>query len=558
MATASREPDHEEDSSSDEEIDTYHSSKSLKNVLHGNIYQLKVLMFYVYVGLTEGSVLNFKLATEMNAGEKFDDVVFSYQVANDKPWNRRCVQIKHKMKEEKKITLSDLLNENDKDFSVQKYFISYRKIKKNLLEKEHQLEKLFIFTNIDFDSENGHFIKVMENDAQDQELNDSLIYLWDAEIDGCWKIPGDRDAKCEAPAHYRIRISEQHELYEILENTCNALVLARKLVEKIGGVNGAPKLITLGTSCFQTYRHALATHVIDVGKKRFFDSFIDGESLSDEVMKFRKIFERVCLDGMTDREKKKTKSSIWDEIGKKELRISEAFAKLPAPKLTKTKLEEFAKEFAELVVKAGANKEIVLDGESRTQEDVRDINELVRHVLVHKNNVNSFKAQFLDDSYSQLRDIKNFKTLLKKELAKDNLDYLKEYRFIISNFDAWDEFCLKCRLPEDSIEPNEIKDFFDKLVFAVNQPKEDKLGEWIREEIRKNPNLCRVSDMAGLVSNAFLEKMLDWFKDKLKKKGAEGRFFSKKDGDEFFDSINETITALASQQADKLSLPGGS
>jgi len=42
------------------------------------------------------------------------------------------LQAKHKQYDDsKKISLKDLLTEKDGDFSLQKYFISYRKIKQN-------------------------------------------------------------------------------------------------------------------------------------------------------------------------------------------------------------------------------------------------------------------------------------------------------------------------------------------------------------------------------------------------------------------------------------------
>lgn len=56
--------------------DTYRAS-GLKRTLHGTIYQLKVLMLFAYRAY-HFKYEDFKLATEMNRAEKFDDVVLEY------------------------------------------------------------------------------------------------------------------------------------------------------------------------------------------------------------------------------------------------------------------------------------------------------------------------------------------------------------------------------------------------------------------------------------------------------------------------------------------------
>lgn len=54
----------------------HYPASGLKNTLHGNVYQLKLLMLFLKTALNKG--YSFKLATEMNDAEKFDDVVLRY------------------------------------------------------------------------------------------------------------------------------------------------------------------------------------------------------------------------------------------------------------------------------------------------------------------------------------------------------------------------------------------------------------------------------------------------------------------------------------------------
>ena len=59
------------------ESSEYSSSIGLKSSLHGDIYQLKLLILFLQRGLDQG--YSFRLATEMDAAEKFDDLAQGVQ-----------------------------------------------------------------------------------------------------------------------------------------------------------------------------------------------------------------------------------------------------------------------------------------------------------------------------------------------------------------------------------------------------------------------------------------------------------------------------------------------
>lgn len=120
--------------------------------LHGPIYQSKLLALFVKRALDKK--YKFELVSEWEAAEKFDDVVFQNQSKpGEDNWTWRFVQAKHKQNIGKnKITMNDLMSTSDKnDFSLQKYFISYCKIKSREQFKKGILEDFIIITNTEFD-----------------------------------------------------------------------------------------------------------------------------------------------------------------------------------------------------------------------------------------------------------------------------------------------------------------------------------------------------------------------------------------------------------------------
>nr|CAH7726410.1 unnamed protein product [Callosobruchus chinensis] len=128
---------------------TYPAS-GLKHTLHGNIYQLKLLMLFLKRGLEKG--YSFHLATEWDDAEKFDDLVFIHDDQN-RGKIYHFLQAKHKQNEDnKKIGIGDLLTEDKNgEFGLAKYFVSYLKIKNHQDFADGVLKDFIICTNIGFD-----------------------------------------------------------------------------------------------------------------------------------------------------------------------------------------------------------------------------------------------------------------------------------------------------------------------------------------------------------------------------------------------------------------------
>nr|XP_033336892.1 uncharacterized protein LOC117226539 [Megalopta genalis] len=103
------------------------------------------------------------------------------------------------------------------------------------------------------------------------------------------------------------------------------------------------------------------------------------------------------------------------------------------------------------------------------------------------------------------------------------------------------------KLPEltyEEIEDTEIKNFLDKLVFAVGQPDEVELGEIIAKELGDHSKFNLLSP--GLVADSFQREMLDWFKEKGKEKGKEGTVLDAAKSKKLFDRIEQKVSSLIS------------
>jgi hypothetical protein len=92
-----------------------YQSGGLKNTLHGNIYQLKLLMLFLLKGNKNYSDFDFELGTEVKDAEKFDDVVFQSK-SNE---FSLMLQAKHKQNQGKEVIKEENLflskNENKKE-----------------------------------------------------------------------------------------------------------------------------------------------------------------------------------------------------------------------------------------------------------------------------------------------------------------------------------------------------------------------------------------------------------------------------------------------------------
>lgn len=232
--------------------ETYAAS-GLKNTLHGNVFQLKLLMLFLY--RASQTQYQFRLATEMNEAGKFDDLVYEQNL-----WNTRqfCfLQAKHKQDETELLTFNQIVDSNDHDFALQKYFITYLSLKEKV-----PIKNLFICTNI------GPSPELQEKLHLDIEQNIFFDTL----------TPTN-------PFRYKFKttFSDRHRVIESLRECSELDLLARVLAASIN----KNKFIKRTSDILKKYLDILATEVIDKKFKQFKPAFIQGCPLSPTALAFR-------------------------------------------------------------------------------------------------------------------------------------------------------------------------------------------------------------------------------------------------------------------------------
>jgi hypothetical protein len=260
-----------------------HGAKGLKNTLHGNIYQLKLLMLFLQRGYKEG--YEFRLATEMEAAQKFDDLVFHYKAPKESVYKYRYLQAKHRLEGCKVISATDLLPnkgvKGKKDFDLRKYFISYQRIKEDEVFKDGELGEFCICTNIGFDFNEtkdaqrefkliGAFEKVIETDVILQaSIPNAVKYKFKQDGQKGYAFPG------------------KDELYEKLKGSSNMAELARALFSiPIQGKIDFRKLP------FCENKWLVKDNVIDEGTKTLTNDFLNRKNLSARAAKLRELYEQ--------------------------------------------------------------------------------------------------------------------------------------------------------------------------------------------------------------------------------------------------------------------------
>ncbi|XP_022908706.2 uncharacterized protein [Onthophagus taurus] len=274
----------------------------IKHTLHGIVYQLKLLMLFVKRGVD--LKYDFGLATEMVEAEKFDDIVFRYKDENGYEIYR-FVQAKHiQNNNEKKITSSDLLQtEDDKknNFSLQKYFSSYRKIKQNSNFKG-EFKDFVICTNIDLEENvRKNWFKEIADEDNILKFNDNGCKRYNLNID---------------------KVLEHEDLVSKLKNASEIRKLAKTLAEIVF----EKETLDLKNKLLQSYHGAMIREkVINVNihkKKRyatFHNDFLNGNSQKLENLKTA-FFEEYSRN-----KKNVDKDKFWQDVKKEKFKISSKF-----------------------------------------------------------------------------------------------------------------------------------------------------------------------------------------------------------------------------------------
>ncbi|WP_339047303.1 NB-ARC domain-containing protein [Candidatus Mesenet endosymbiont of Phosphuga atrata] len=238
-------------------------------------------MLLLLKGVTDEQIGGFHLASNMEKADKFDDIVFKYEYREGITEKSKIVflQAKHKI-DQKGININSLLSDSESgDFSLKKYFISYRKIKQQFSETKGPVfsskfedSEFIIYTNAPFVSTDSS-IKEGNIDQNDFfRISDSQSKYYQLECNSNEK-------------------EKKEKIVNLLKNSSDSRRLAKELVQSISSGKG----IDMQKDTFQSYHIALQGKVIekidDKLEGKLSDNFLnDDVSLSSEDKEFRRVF----------------------------------------------------------------------------------------------------------------------------------------------------------------------------------------------------------------------------------------------------------------------------
>ncbi|XP_024879170.1 uncharacterized protein LOC112466062 [Temnothorax curvispinosus] len=484
--------------------------------LHGNMYQLKLLMLFLHRGVSHE--YSFRLSTEIKEAKKFDDLVFEYTKDGRKEY--RFLQAKHKLDESKeKITADSLLTESDGDYSLTKYFFSYQDSKKEKLFKDGSIKDVTICTNINFDFkqlEKAH-IRVEKIEGEDDIL----------------------DVKSDKKQPMRYRFNEDvTSLLKLKLQNCSLTKLARRLAECFL----KNSFIQHGNDIFKSYHLALAKEVINIQTKQFHVKFI---GISEDANKFREAFieeikrqseGKLTLENInkaiTDKEKIIDDKQVGLDLSPK---FGEGEGKKNWP--NNENLTGLATRLAECVLKNSSinhNDDIFEPYHLALAEEVINIqtkqfhNKFIERI---SEDANKFRKAFTEEIKKKSKEKLTLKNINKAITNKDKIIDDKEVGLNLSkNFGKGEDK----NWPNNAICNDDVEDYLNHLVFAVDQPNEDELGEIIKDEIGNELGLDLIT--TENIYNKFFMTMLNWLQGK-----ERDRFLSYEEGKKFFEEARRGI-----------------
>lgn len=424
-----------------------YSASGLKTSLHGTVYQLKLLMLFMKRGLDLG--YKFRLATEMDAAEKMDDLVFRYEEGGKQVF--RFLQAKHKQNEDKKISVNDFLTETEGEFSLQKYFTTFRSIKNNPMFNgvNEEIRDLILCTNIDYDHDGkkGNLeLKQVFDKVRDEKGNEKIDDILKTVL---IKFKDDFNGK--------------GQIVSVLENSSELIKLAKVLADCVldgKKIDNDKSKNEAGENLFVSYQLPLIDEVIDISSKKLKDDFIKGMKLSEEGENLRNAFEKVFDD--------RRKSYNIDDN----------------PFIRNEDLGNLAQEIATLMAKDKGSKPVKI---LRNKNVIKNnIDKFAGYVIVIKDGKKQFSSGFIKNN--QLPgNLDIFRNRLRIELSKKNIPFnsLNNYNFEVNNLKTCEEVYVDKNGFWDEIKDRKLKlfdEFGKKNVDLMPLDKfVDKLARLINE-----------------------------------------------------------------------------
>ena len=388
-----------------------------------------------------------------------------------------------------------LLQKEDGKFTLQKYFRSFQKIKRNLPLRSGELQDFIICTNNDFDFDNG-----FQHQSVKTFHHDEPLYLEPVtEADEILNVGGER---------YRFVSSSHPErqavvsvLKAIFDETSECRKLAKMLAEHL--VDG--KDIKLHGP-FREYHIHLASFVFNITENKLAKKFVEGE-LDDQscpgALAFHEALHKAIVERLKEQPTKQNKppskkkklthhsvdsGTLWNDTGKLELKFSDSFRSAFVPHLEPQLRDptSLAEEIARIInTKKTLDETInIVEGEETILK--KELPHQAGHVFVKQGAHIVFSHKFLTGN-SVAGNTQDLWNALRKVLDVNN-HHLSKCTFNITNFETCKEGELK-GLAELQVTDEEVQEFLDHLIFAVNQPNEKRLTFTARASYRLGRHL---------------------------------------------------------------------
>lgn len=492
----------------------------LKLSYHGVAYQIKLLMLFVKNGQT--SKYNFRLATEMNAAEKFDDVVFKYEsLVNPSKWHWRYEQAKHTVVE-KKITISELKS-NDGDFSLQKYFISACMIKEKEEFEDGILDEFAIVTNTNFDFMNSE--KPSENelkwrsffDETNNFKNDQILFFQN-EMFKAKKFKFNPKAKMDLIEHFKSNLLDnvlQMDRINRFAEIKNKLEFTKCYLNIEKQINEANVLIA-NIETEINMKNSKPTVIKNADKVYKITKEIVGENVCDAL--------KMAIDEYKGIKNPKKHAKL---IGNREMLL--ACRKLiemveEANEKNNVKLNKYAnsisKEFQDLEKE---KQKINVIG-----KELREIQKYISTSDNVDNIKNAIEKQF-DEGNISATVWNNIKT-------KTDLLYVKKYLNGRLNESIYEITAIQLAIYKQKFDDC-LDIFLENFCFVTNYPDEKELSYLVRKQLGEEFNLIN----ANMIKDSFENEMHDFLKDYDPTTG-KSNFYTSQDAETFFDQKGKELS----------------
>ncbi|MDD9334629.1 MAG: ankyrin repeat domain-containing protein [Rickettsiaceae bacterium] len=430
----------------------------LKLAQHGNLFQLKLLMLFLWRA-KNNQYNSFRIATEMGEAEKFDDVVLQYKPSDSEKWKFSFLQAKHKDDSNKdKIGEKELLSTNNDDsFSLQKYFHSYMKIKRRIEEgsiysvfTDSEVEDLIICTNTDFDSEQ------LRSRFEEKNIEDDQILRLDKVNNLQWENASIR--KLENREDELIK-----KLKPILKDTSDFNRLVEELADKIlsdDQINNK--------DLFKEYCYPLIRDIFDIksspvkekeGSSEKYQIFLKQQSNDVRVQDFMNSLLREIIF--------KDKGSKGDSWENKAIKISKDFGKTPLPS-DEGQLKKIAKVLAEKI---------------RNNEELTPLDFLDQNVSESK----YYHIALIKDKVINVKDKKFYGDFFKKS-GGHLRDYLRDEMYKMGEIKVKTFAALEGLLKNRELN---ISEEFGKSELPSDYAKLEELAKNLAEKVKNGEQLTR-------------------------------------------------------------------